>query len=81
MNKKKTISVAEIRDNIGQILEDVKYNNSSYIITRRGKPYAQIKRISDTRQKPYSSLISVIEDRPKPKKKYSIDKILKDIRS
>ena len=41
MNKKK-MSVSEIRDNIGQVLEEAHYGHKHFVVTRRGRPYAVI---------------------------------------
>ena len=81
------LSVAETRKNIGTLLEDVYHNNTKYIISRRGKPYAEVTRVSSTSMgKAKAStmddlLLTAAKIRKTVPRSLTLHDILKDIRS
>jgi prevent-host-death family protein len=76
------INVVETRNNISQIIEDVHYNHKSYIITRRGRPFAKIVPINTEKStnKSQSLYDIALASRSLQKKEIDLQKVMDDIR-
>lgn len=79
------LNVAETRKNIGRIMEDIFYNNATYVLARRGRPYVIMKRVRDDElkhEKKEDDLLEIAKKAHKLlKKKVDIQEVMDDVRS